>query len=95
MKIYIPSKNEEEEQYILNNDTISEMQNKKELLKVNINTATNQELQKLPGIGESMASKIIAYRKEKGKFTKIEDIKNVSGIGEVKYNNIKKYIYIK
>ena len=46
-------------------------------------------------IPESTATKIINYRKENGKFTKIEDIQNVSGIGEAKYNNIKKYITVK
>lgn len=95
MKIYIPSKNDEEDEYIVNSAGINEPQNKKESLKVNINTATSDELQRLPGIGESMASKIITYRKENGKFQKIEDLKNVSGIGDIKYNNIKKYIYVK
>ena len=41
-----------------------------------------------------MASRIITYRKENGKFNKIEDLKNVSGIGDTKFNNIKSYIYI-
>ena len=61
---------------------------------VNINTATQTELETLPGIGPSTALKIINYRKEKGKFNKIEDIKNVNGIGENKYEEIKKYIYV-
>lgn len=62
--------------------------------KVNINTATVQELDTLPGIGESTAQKIIKYRKEKGKFMKIEDIKEVSGIGESKFEKIKDMICI-
>ena len=57
---------------------------------VNINTATQTELETLPGIGPSLALNIINYRKENGKFSSIEDIKNVSGIGEAKYENIKK-----
>lgn len=60
--------------------------------KVNINTATQTQLETLPGIGPSTAMKIISYRKEKGKFIKIEDIKEVSGIGESKYNKIKDLI---
>ena len=62
--------------------------------KVNINTATQAELETLPGIGESTAIKIIAYRKEQGKFKSIEDIKQVSGIGESKYNKMKDLITI-
>ena len=61
---------------------------------VNINTATQTELETLPGIGPSLALKIINYRNENGKFSSIEDIKNVSGIGDVKYNNIKNYIKV-
>lgn len=61
---------------------------------VNINTATQTELETLPGIGTSTALKIINYRNENGKFTSIEDIKNVNGIGESKFENIKKLICI-
>lgn len=61
---------------------------------VNINTATQTELETLPGIGPSIALNIINYRKENGKFANVEDIKNVSGIGDSKFENIKKYIVI-
>ena len=61
---------------------------------VNINTATQTELETLPGIGPSLALKIINYRKENGKFKSIEELKNVSGIGDNKYDEIKQYIYI-
>ncbi|SDQ05334.1 helix-hairpin-helix domain-containing protein [Carnobacterium viridans] len=50
--------------------------------KVNINLADSNELQQLPGIGEKKAEQIISYRQENGSFQKIEDLKNVSGIGE-------------
>lgn len=56
------------------NKTISQKNN----IKVNINTATQSELETLPGIGSSTALKIINYRKENGKFKSIEDIKKVS-----------------
>lgn len=61
---------------------------------VNINTATQTELETLPGIGSSLALKIINYRKENGKFKSIEELKSVNGIGENKYEEIKKYIYV-
>ena len=64
-------------------------------IKININTATEEELDTLPGIGPSTATKILDYRKEKGKFKTIEEIKEVSGIGESKYEKIKDKITVK
>ncbi len=57
--------------------------------KVNINTASMDELSKLDGIGESKAQAIIKYREENGNFKTIEDITNVSGIGSSVYEKIK------
>ena len=62
--------------------------------KVNINTASQTELETLPGIGPATSSKIISYRKENGKFESIEEIKEVSGIGDAKFENIKELICI-
>ena len=62
---------------------------------ININKADENELQSLNGIGESLASSIVEYRKENGKFETIEDLKNVPGIGESKFENIKEYIKVK
>lgn len=60
---------------------------------ININSATQEELMTLPGIGESKAKDIITYRTEKP-FTSIEDIKNVPGIGESLFAKIKENITI-
>lgn len=91
-KIYIPSVNDKEEEYISSNNGENKSQEK---LMVNINTATQAQLEKLPGIGASIATRIINHRKENGKFQDVTEIKNVSGIGESKFNNIKNYICIK
>lgn len=61
---------------------------------VNINTASVEELTTLPGIGESRAKDIIAYRDSNGLFATIEDIMNVSGIKESAFNRIKDYIIV-
>lgn len=61
---------------------------------VNINTATQSELETLTGIGPSTALKIINYREENGKFKTIEDLKNVPGIGEAKFEAIKNEICV-
>lgn len=91
--IYI-SKNtveiEKSTSYIENSNSL--LNNKND--KVNINTATQTELETLPGIGPSTALKIINYRKENGKFNSIDDIKKVSGIGDSKFNKIKNLIKI-
>lgn len=61
---------------------------------ININVATKEELMTLSGIGESKAKSIIEYR-EKNKFINIEDIKNVSGIGDSAFDKIKNFITVK
>ena len=62
---------------------------------ININKADIIELQKLPGIGESLAAAIIKYREENGYFKNLEDLKQVPGIGESKYDSLKENIKIK
>lgn len=57
--------------------------------KVNLNTASVADLQKLTGIGEKKAEQIIAYREQKGSFKKIEDLMQVSGIGEKTFASLK------
>ena len=85
-KVYVPNKAEEIEDY---KETTGKSST------VNLNTATLEELTSLPGIGESTAQKIIDYRKQNGKFKAIEDLKNVSGIGESKFDNIKDKITVR
>lgn len=62
--------------------------------RVNINTATQAELETLPRIGPSIAQRIVDYRTRNGPFKKIEDIKNVSGIGEAMFSAIKDLIAV-
>lgn len=62
--------------------------------KININTASEKALQQLPGIGPSKARSIIKYRELNGKFSKVEDIKRVSGIGDAIYEDIKMLITV-
>ena len=107
MKIRIPSNdegNENEgniiEQYITQDSgkgiIVSEDKSSENLsLVININTANETELEQLPGIGASIAGRIIDYRNKNGKFKAIEDIKNVTGIGETKFEKIKDLIKVK
>ncbi len=103
-KIKIPSSQEEDigdeeiidsgsgENIIIEENTTS---SNKSSQTININKATEAELQTLPGIGASLASRIIEYRSQNGKFGSIEEIKNVNGIGDSKFENIKDLISVK
>ena len=62
--------------------------------KININTADSDKLQELNGVGPVTAEKIISYRNENGRFKSIEDIKNVSGIGEKTFEKFKDKIRV-
>lgn len=62
--------------------------------KVNLNTATVQDLQKLSGIGEKRAEQIISYREQNGGFKSIEDLTNISGIGEKTLEKLKNQLVL-
>ena len=61
---------------------------------VNINTATEEELDTLPGIGEELARRIVAYREENGPFATTEELINVKGIGEAKLADLDGWITV-
>lgn len=95
-RIYIPNKIEIDDLNILIDQDASAgtgAQSSEDGM-VNINTADAATLQTLPGIGESKATEIIAYRDEHGAFGSIEDIKNVSGIGEGTFSRISSRIKV-
>ena len=101
-KIYIPNKKEKISQYITENsgnnviieenNALSNQKGGNE--KVNINTATQDELDSLPGIGPSLAERIINYREENGNFKSTDELQNVKGIGDAKYADIKDRITV-
>ena len=62
--------------------------------KININTATIEQLDELPGVGEATANKIVNHREENGEFKSIEEIKNVNGIGDKKFEDMKELICV-
>ena len=102
-KLYIPGISEQKEGeenlgYITkesgNNIVVNEKKEEGGSGLVNLNTASQTELEQIPGIGPSTALKIIEYRKENGEFKSIEDIKNVKGIGDSKYENMKNHITV-
>ncbi len=87
-QIYFPY----EEELSANYSPVNKMEEDSD--KVNINTATAEELMTLPGIGESKADSIIEYRETHGGFQCIEEITNIPGIKDGIYNNIKDYIVV-
>lgn len=90
--IYVPTKEEgKERQFNTHSAGQTETSDRN---KVNINTASKEELMTLPGIGASKAESILSYRKEHGPFSSIEDLKKVEGIKNAVLSKVKNYIEI-
>ncbi len=83
-------------QYVLPSDTSEETNAKTSALskQININTASKAEFMLLPGIGETLAQRIITYREVNGPFQCVEDLQNVSGIGDGRMAQILEYVTI-
>lgn len=106
MKLYIPSRNDVEREqtetgeapgirYSSGKRSVGvESGSSTDSGLININVADSNELQKLTGVGPATADKIIKYRSEYGGFKKIDELKNVSGIGEKTYIKLKNSITI-
>lgn len=88
MIVYIPQVGEEIKEF-MQQPTLGGTETEKEGGKININTADSTQLQTLNGIGEKKAELIIQYREENGSFQTIEELKNVSGIGEKTFDALK------
>lgn len=93
-KIYIPKIGEQVDKNEIIAQNSSVRQNNVDNTLININTATSSELEQLPGIGPAIAQGIIDYRVSKGSFKDIDEIKNVSRIGDKTFDKIKDKITV-
>ena len=63
-------------------------------IKINLNTASKERLMDIPGVGEKRAEDIIQYRESVGKFTKIEELKNIKGLGGKTFEKLKDHVEV-
>lgn len=92
--IYIANKNEENIEITYRENLLMPTDVIENTNLININRANIMELKELPGIGDVLAGRIIEYRNEKGGFKSIEEIKNVNGIGDKRFSDIKDKVII-
>ncbi len=92
--IYIANKNEEDLGITYRENLLTPTDVIENTNLININRANIMELKELPGIGDVLAGRIIEYRNEKGGFKSIEEIKNVNGIGDKRFSDIKDKVTI-
>ena len=64
------------------------------LLVLNLNTATAEQLQRLPGIGQALAKRIVEFREKKGGFKRLEELLAVPGISEKKWKAVREYLVL-
>ena len=94
--IYVPTREEVKERNLTGDTSSVSLQNTDDSNqnKINLNTASKEQLMTIPGIGEAKASAILSYRQANGSFSSIEEIKNVEGIKDGVYAKMKEYIVI-
>lgn len=88
--IYIPKKGEQPKNVVTSNDVSSSTDNQ----PVNLNTAQLSDLTNVPGIGPAKAQAILSYREEQGQFQSVEQLKDVKGIGDKTYENLRSYFTV-
>ena len=80
-----------EEYYIPPKYDLKDVCSESPIEKVNINEADKESLLQISGVGEAVSTQLIAYRNDNGVFRRLEDIKNVSGIGNATFEKVKNY----
>lgn len=90
--VYVPAMGEEPPAYSQPAATAVSATGGTQTAQVNINTANETEFQTLPGVGPSKAAAIVQYREEHGAFKQLDDLKNVSGIGDKTFEKLESSI---
>lgn len=95
MMIYVARQDEQRSLLMSSNFRSSDTENKTEVKKkLNLNTASENDLQNISGIGKKKAEDIVAYREEHSKFSSIDELKNISGIGDKTLEKLKEEVSV-